>query len=287
MAVSEAVRDGGVVAPAPRGTVTALEIAGLRKVFISRGGAVVEAIAGVSLTVQRGEVVAILGPSGCGKSSLLRILAGLDDDYAGRIDWSLAAQGPATDRLRGATVFQGDSTLPWMTVEKNLFFGLSGLRLDRAEAAARVQRYLALVGLADFRRAYPHELSGGMRQRVAIARALATNPLLLLMDEPLAALDAQTRIVMQQELVAIWRQTQSTVVYVTHDIGEAVSLADRVVVMTRRPGRIKSISTVPFGRDRDIVDLRRSPDFGELEATLWSSVTAEVGSSLDRPGHER
>ncbi len=279
-AVIGAVRDVAVP-PAP---AAALTLADLRKVFISRSGAVVEAIAGISLTVRRGEVVAILGPSGCGKSSLLRILAGLDDDYAGTIDWSLEAAGGAQDRLRGATVFQADSTLPWMTVEKNLLFGLSGLRLDRAEAAARVQRYLALVGLADFRRAYPHELSGGMRQRVAIARALATNPMLLLMDEPLAALDAQTRIVMQQELVAIWRQTQSTVVYVTHDIGEAVSLADRVVVMTRRPGRIKTISKVPFGRDRDVVELRRSPDFGELEATLWSTVTEEVGSSLGNTG---
>ena len=166
----------------------ALTISDLRKVFLTRDDRAVEAIAGVSLTVGSGEVLAILGPSGCGKSSLLRILAGLDDDYSGRIDWSLADAG--ADRLRGATVFQADSTMPWLTVEANLRLGLTGLRLDRAAAEDRIARNLALVGLSGFRRAYPHELSGGMRQRVAIARALATEPVLLLMDEPLAALDA-------------------------------------------------------------------------------------------------
>jgi ABC-type nitrate/sulfonate/bicarbonate transport system ATPase subunit len=258
----------------------ALKVAGLRKVFISRRNAVVEAIAGVSLDVGKGEVVAILGPSGCGKSSMLRILAGLDDDYEGQIDWSLAHSGPLSDRLLGATVFQGDSTMPWMTVEKNLRIGLSGLKLSAAVIEERVSQNLALVGLSAFRRAYPHELSGGMRQRVSIARALATDPLLLLMDEPLAALDAQTRIVMQQELINIWQRTNSTVVYVTHDIAEAVTLADTVVVMTSRPGRIKAVRSVPFGRDRDAIAMRREPAFRELEAELWTMVTEEVGDSL-------
>jgi ABC-type nitrate/sulfonate/bicarbonate transport system ATPase subunit len=259
---------------------TALTIADLRKVFITRKGAVVEAIAGVSMTVGHGEVVAILGPSGCGKSSLLRILAGLDDDYAGIIDWTLEHAHPSAGRLRAATVFQVDSTLPWMTVEKNLLLGLSGLRLPADVAEARLRDNLALVGLAGFRRAFPHELSGGMRQRVAIARALATDPLLLLMDEPLAALDAQTRLVMQQELVGIWQRTRSTVVYVTHDIGEAIALADRVVVMTSRPGRIKAILDVGVGRDRDVMALRRTAGFRDLEAELWALVSAEVGHSL-------
>jgi ABC-type nitrate/sulfonate/bicarbonate transport system ATPase subunit len=261
-------------------TETALTVTDLRKVFITRKGSVVEAIAGVSLMVGRGEVVAILGPSGCGKSSLLRILAGLDDDYAGTIDWTLEHSQAATGRLRAATVFQADSTLPWMTVEKNLLLGLAGLRLRPDLAEVRVQANLSLVGLAGFRRAYPHELSGGMRQRVAIARALATDPLLLLMDEPLAALDAQTRLVMQQELVGIWQRTQSTVVYVTHDIAEAVSLADRVAVMTSRPGRIKAICGVPFPRERDVMALRLTPAFRELEATLWAMVSEEVGHTL-------
>jgi ABC-type nitrate/sulfonate/bicarbonate transport system ATPase subunit len=250
--------------------MTALTVANLRKVFVTKHNAVVEAIAGVSLTIARGEILAILGPSGCGKSSFLRVLAGLDEDYEGTIDWSLR-QAPQ-DRLRGATVFQADSTMPWMTVEKNLRIGLSGLRLSAESVEQRVAENLSLVGLSDFRRAYPHELSGGMRQRVAIARALATHPLLLLMDEPLAALDAQTRIVMQQELIRIWQRTHSTVVYVTHDIAEAVTLADRVVVMTSRPGRIKAIRSVPFGRDRDVFAMRREAPFRELEADLWAMV---------------
>jgi NitT/TauT family transport system ATP-binding protein len=258
----------------------ALRVTGLRKVFVTRGNAVVEAIAGVSLTIGEGEVVAILGPSGCGKSSLLRILAGLDEDYEGQIDWSLAQSRKLPDRLLAATVFQGDSTMPWLTVEKNLHIGLSGLKLSPAAAEERISRNLALVGLSSFRRAYPHELSGGMRQRVSIARALATDPLLLLMDEPLAALDAQTRIVMQQELINIWQRTKSTVVYVTHDIAEAVTLADTVVVMTSRPGRIKAIRQVPFARDRDVIALRREPLFRELETELWTMVTEEVGDSL-------
>lgn len=260
--------------------VAALDIEGLRKVFVTRKNAVVEAIAGVSLTIAKGEVVAILGPSGCGKSSLLRILAGLDEDYEGRIDWHLTKTDAEDDRLHGATVFQADSTMPWMTVEKNMLIGLSGLRLPRAVAEERIRLNLDLVGLGGFRKAYPHELSGGMRQRVAIARALATDPMLLLMDEPLAALDAQTRLVMQQELIAIWRRTQSTVVYVTHDIAEAVTLADRVVTMTSRPGRIKAVRTVPFGRDRDAIAIRRTSAFRDLEADLWTMVTEEVGASL-------
>jgi len=252
--------------------VSAISVTGLRKVFVTRGNAVVEAIAGMSLTIGEGEVVAILGPSGCGKSTFLRILAGLDRDYEGTITWARTSEA-AHDRLLGATVFQADSTLPWMTVEKNLRIGLSGLRLPRAEAEARIGKNIALVGLESFRHAYPHELSGGMRQRVAIARALATEPMLLMMDEPLAALDAQTRLVMQQELISIWLKTRSTVVYVTHDIAEAVTLADRIVVMTARPGRIQTIRTVPFGRDRNVIALRREAAFRNLEADLWAMVT--------------
>ena len=260
----------------------ALRLRDVRKVFLTRMGQAVNALAGVSLDVERTEVVAVLGPSGCGKSTLLRILAGLDDVYNGTIDWhrALDTNPRRVDRLQSATVFQSDSTLPWMTVNQNLRVGLASLSIDRAAQDQRIDRYLEMVGLADFRDAYPHELSGGMRQRVAIARALATEPLLLLMDEPLAALDAQTRLVMQQELLAIWAATRSTVVYVTHDIAEALALADRVVVMTARPGRIKSIHEVPFNRDRDVIEMRRHPAFRELEVDLWKSVAEEVGDRL-------
>jgi NitT/TauT family transport system ATP-binding protein len=261
----------------------ALEIRDLRRVFLLRNGNAVEALSGVSLTVHQSEVVAVLGPSGCGKSSMLRILAGLDADFTGNIAWTLAdAETDSARRLHSATVFQSDSTFPWMSVEKNLQIGLSGLTLDAADAEDRIGRYLSLVGLSKFRAAYPHELSGGMRQRVAIARALATEPLVLLMDEPLAALDAQTRLVMQQELLGIWKETKSTVIYITHDIGEALMLADRVVVMTARPGRIKAVQDIPFGRDRDVVEMRANPEFGRLESELWRLVAEEVGHTLDK-----
>ena len=263
----------------------ALSLADLRKVFLTKAGKVVEAIRGVSLDVQEGEVIAVLGPSGCGKSSLLRILAGLDTHYGGQIDWALSDDEERKHRqLRSATVFQGDSTLPWMTVEKNVLVGMSGLGLPAAEARERAARYLALVGLSDFASGYPHELSGGMRQRVAIARALATEPLLLLMDEPLAALDAQTRLVMQQELLRIWAETRSTVVYVTHDISEALCLADRVLVMTARPGEIKALIELPFQNENDALEIRKRKEFGELEVMLWRMVAQEVGQSLNGAG---
>jgi NitT/TauT family transport system ATP-binding protein len=261
---------------------TALMVRSLRRVFLTRKGASVEALSDVSLTVRQGEVIAILGPSGCGKSSLLRILAGLDTDYVGDIEWGLRDASDSLDqRLLSATVFQADSTFPWMNIEKNVAIGLSGLNLASDDVNLRVARYVGLVGLTKFLHAFPHELSGGMRQRVAIARALATEPLLLLMDEPLAALDAQTRFIMQKELLQIWKKTNSTVIYITHDIGEALTLADRIVVMTARPGRIKMIQTVPFSRDRDVIQLRAQPEFGKLESELWQLVAEEVGSSLE------
>ena len=259
---------------------TALSIQDLRKLFITTRGQTVDALAGVSFDVKQGEVVALLGPSGCGKSTLLRILAGLDDYNGGNIDWSLGNAADDGERLRAATVFQQDSTLPWMTVANNLRIGMSGLHMDAETVNARVEKYISLVGLSDFAHAYPHELSGGMRQRVSIARALATEPVLLLMDEPLSALDAQTRIVMQQELLRMWKRTSSTVVYVTHDIAEALTLAHRVIVISARPGRIKAIRNIPFGKDRDVLEVRRRADFGELEVDLWKMIAEEVGESL-------
>ena len=262
----------------------AFTIHDIHKVYFSRSGAAVEAIAGLSLEARENEVLAIVGPSGCGKSTLLRILGGLDTDYDGTVVWPEHAPTHDEKRLRSAAVFQSDSTLPWLSVERNLIVGMSGLKLTPAEQTARVEKYLALVGLADFRKAFPHELSGGMRQRVAIARALATEPMLLLMDEPLAALDAQTRLVMQQELLRIWRETRLSVVYITHDIAEALSLAHRVVVMTARPGRIKRIIETPFEGLRDLKSLRRHPQFGALEMEIWQMVADEVGQSLSGDG---
>jgi len=260
----------------------ALTMENVSKVFLPKRGGAVLAMTDVSLTVRRDEVLAILGPSGCGKSTLLRIVGGLDNLSTGSMRWSESQR--ESGRLDAATVFQQDSTLPWLTVAQNIRLGLSGLKLTKSERNERVERYASLVGLHAFLGAYPHELSGGMRQRVAIARALASEPRLLLMDEPLAALDAQTRIVMQSELSTLWGRTGSTVVYVTHDIEEAITLADRIVVMSARPGRIKSERTVDFRPgargEVDPVALRAIPEFGQLAADLWADLAEEVGDAL-------
>ncbi|WP_170837812.1 ABC transporter ATP-binding protein [Streptomyces sp. TP-A0874] len=258
----------------------AVSIDSLSKLYLTKAGNPVSALTGVSLTVDSAQTLAILGPSGCGKSTLLRVLAGLDKAYRGRVEWDEEPTGLANGRLRTATVFQQDSTLPWLTVADNIALGLTRLRLPRKEVRARVEEYTALVGLEGFRSAYPHELSGGMKQRVSIARALAAKPTLLLMDEPLAALDAQTRIVMQEELARIWRTVSSTVVYVTHDIEEAITLADRVVVMTARPGRILSDRRVPVKRTGPADELlsplqvRADPAFGAFALELWADLAS-------------
>ena len=267
--------DGGRHA-APLPWVVNLE--SLRKVYFTTRSGILEALSTVNLTLGRGERIAIVGPSGCGKSTLLRILAQLDHDYLGTVTW--ADTHSARDRLVSATVFQSDSTLPWMTVAKNIEIGLSGLTLSSQECSRRIHHYLRLVGLQTFEASYPHELSGGMRQRVAIARALATEPHLLLMDEPLAALDAQTRVIMQMELHQIWQQTRSTIVYVTHDIEEAISLCDRVIVMTSRPGRIREILDIPFEQELAPLERRRAARFSELHMQIWSLISHEVGTSL-------
>jgi ABC-type nitrate/sulfonate/bicarbonate transport system ATPase subunit len=269
--------DASVATVDKRTAVPAVSLAQLRKAYVSREGRVLEAISDITLDLGTSERVGIVGPSGCGKSSLLRILSGLDREYRGRLSWGAAGDGT---RLVCVTVFQGESTMPWLKVAQNVEIGLSGLRLSAKDKAARVDRYLDLVGLAPFRNVYPHELSGGMRQRVAIARALAAEPLVLLMDEPLASLDAQTRIVMQQELHRIWEFTRSSVVYVTHDIDEAICLCDRVMVLSARPAHVKAVQVMPFTRADEPLDRRRSPRFGELQVGIWSMVASEVGTSL-------
>src|SRR5690606_26460610 len=252
-------------------------------------GKAIEAIRDVTIDVAQGEVVAVIGPSGCGKSTLLRILAGLDATYGGevRLDVGDDDRGGDDARLTAATVFQGDSTLPWLTVTKNITaVGLAKLGLSAAEKARRAEEVLRLVGLHEFAHAYPYELSGGMRQRVAIARALATRPHLLLMDEPLAALDAQTRLVIQQELLTIWSGTRSTVVYITHDIEEAVTLADRVVVLSARPGRVQMIRHAPPKAGMSVAELRRDKAFGDLVVELWQAIAGSVGQRLTPSGTE-
>ena len=248
----------------------AVEIAGLRREYISGQGSVV-AIDHVDLSVAPGEFLCIVGPSGCGKSTLLRILAGLDRQTAGTI--KVDAAGWAVEN---AMVFQDSGLFPWMSVEKNVRFGLDTRGVPRDEADPRVEAALKLVGLTRFRNHYPHQLSGGMRQRSAIARAFVTDPGMLLMDEPFAALDAQNRVILQGELVRLWEQTGKTVIYVTHSIEEALLLGDRTVIMTAQPGRIKQIIDVPFPHPRDLMQLSASPEFGRLKLDIWRVLEEEV-----------
>jgi NitT/TauT family transport system ATP-binding protein len=220
--------------------------------------------------VSEGEFLAIVGPSGCGKTTLLNIVAGLLPYEEGvvAIDGK-KVQGPGIDR---AVVFQHSSLLPWRSIAGNIRYGmeLQG-RFDRKTMQQRVERFTGMVGLNGFEKHYPSELSGGMQQRVNLARALAADPEVLLMDEPFAALDAQTREFMQAELLKIWSQARKTVVFITHQINEAVYLADRVVVMSARPGQVKSILPIPFGRPRTL-SLKRDPGFLEIEDAIWQLV---------------
>jgi NitT/TauT family transport system ATP-binding protein len=248
----------------------AVEIVALQKEFAT-SQARVTAIETISLSVAPGEFLCIVGPSGCGKSTLLRILAGLDRQSGGTIKVN-AAGWP----VENAMVFQESGLFPWMNVEKNVGFGLMTRGVPAAEARMRVEDALKLVGLTKFRAHYPHQLSGGMRQRCAIARAFVTDPGMLLMDEPFAALDAQNRIILQAELVRIWEQTGKTVVYITHSIEEALLLGDRTVIMTAHPGRVKQIIEVPFPRPRDLVTLSAAPEFGRLKLDIWRVLEEEV-----------
>jgi len=248
----------------------AVDISGLRREYANGQGTVV-AIDHVDLSVAPGEFLCIVGPSGCGKSTLLRILAGLDRQSSGSI--KVDATGWAVEN---AMVFQDSGLFPWMDVETNVRFGLDTRGVARPEAEARVEAALKLVGLGKFRRHYPHQLSGGMRQRSAIARAFVTDPGMLLMDEPFAALDAQNRVLLQAELVRLWEQTGKTVIYVTHSIEEALLMGDRTVIMTAQPGRIKQIIDVPFPHPRDLIQLSASAEFGRLKLDIWKVLEEEV-----------
>jgi NitT/TauT family transport system ATP-binding protein len=231
------------------------------------------ALSDVSFSVGDGEFMAIVGPSGCGKTSMLNIVAGLLPYEEGNviIDGT-RVDGPGIDR---AVVFQHASLLPWRTIAGNVRYGMElQRRFDAATMKERTDHFIKLVGLSGFERHYPSELSGGMQQRVNLARALAADPAVLLMDEPFAALDAQTREFMQAELLKIWAKAKKTVLFITHQINEAIYLADRVVVMSARPGRVKDVFEVPFVRPRNL-SLKRDPRFLELEDSVWKLIEEE------------
>ncbi|GAA1503577.1 ABC transporter ATP-binding protein [Streptomyces albidochromogenes] len=232
------------------------------------------ALDGVDLEIAAGEFVVVVGPSGCGKSTLLDLLGGLTRPTAGRILLDgVPVTGPGLDR---GIVFQQYALLPWRTARGNVEFGLEATGVPRRERAERAREFLDLVGLSGFEDRHPHELSGGMRQRVAIARSLAYDPEVLLMDEPFAALDAQTRESLQDELLRIWQRTGKTVVFITHGIEEAVYLGQRVAVMTSRPGRIKEVVPVSLGSRTATDDLRSSAEFARHRREIWSLLHDEV-----------
>jgi ABC-type nitrate/sulfonate/bicarbonate transport system ATPase subunit len=244
-----------------------------KRYWVERDARQVLALQNVSLSVAEGEFTAIVGPSGCGKTSLLNIVAGLlpYEEGSVKIDGK-RVQGPGVDR---AVVFQHSSLLPWRTIAGNVRFGMEmQQRFDKATMQERTERFITMVGLNGFERHFPRELSGGMQQRVNLARALAADPVVLLMDEPFAALDAQTREFMQAELLKIWSEARKTVLFITHQINEAVYLADRVAVMSARPGRLKEIFKVPFGRPRTL-HLKRDPQFLEIEDAIWQLIEEE------------
>ncbi len=231
------------------------------------------ALDNVSLEVKRGEFLAVLGPSGCGKSTLLHVVGGLIPAQGGVQVLGRDITGPGLDR---GVVFQDYALFPWRTVLDNVSFGLEIKKIPADERLDIARRHIAAVGLAGFEHRYPSQLSGGMKQRVAIARALAYDPDVLLMDEPFAALDAQTREILQGELLRIWEETGKTVVFVTHAIDEAVFLAQRVAVITARPGRVKQIVDIDLPAPRHGRDVRSTPEFAHLRHTLWELLAEEV-----------
>lgn len=250
-----------------------VEIQGVSKSFhkaIKDQTIEVKALADVTLAIRENEFLSIIGPSGCGKTTLLKMIDGLIPYDSGKIlihGKQITAPGP--DR---AVVFQSFALLPWRTVLANVEFSLELRQLPKEERTRTARDYLKRVGLVDFENHYPHELSGGMQQRAGLARALAVNPSILLMDEPFGAVDAQTRQLLQEELLELWQRERKTVVFITHSMDEAVYLSDRVVVMTPRPGRVAEILDVPLPRPRVAEQVRRDPAFADLTNYIWGSL---------------
>jgi NitT/TauT family transport system ATP-binding protein len=238
-----------------------------------------DALAGVSLDVPSGEFLSIVGPSGCGKTTMLRIVAGLEEPSDGTVE---IEREPGSTRPLNAMVFQQESIFPWKNVRDNAAFGLKARGIAKRTRYEMVQPILDLAGLTGFEDALPYQLSGGMKQRVALARAFANDPEILLMDEPFAALDEQTKLILQAQLLHIWETSRKTVLYVTHSIDEAITLSDRVLVMSARPGRVKEIIDITgiFPRPRDVAAVKSSPKYGELFGKIWAQLRDEVGATV-------
>ncbi len=248
-----------------------IRIEGASRMF---AGGTVSAFEDLSFDVYDNEILCIVGPSGCGKTTLLRCIDGLVPLSAGRILFDGAPVTAPPSRM--AMVFQHFGLFPWKTVEANVAYGLRLAGVSRPKADGRVRRALTLVGLQTFAPYYPYQLSGGMQQRVGLARALAIDPEVLLMDEPFAALDAQTREILQEEMLRVLDQERKTIVFVTHSIDEALLLGDRVIVLTARPARVREVLPVPFPRPRALAAVRADPAFGALRARVWDLLRQEI-----------
>jgi NitT/TauT family transport system ATP-binding protein len=262
-----------------------LEISRLHKQFVDAyTDETVTAVEDVSFSIERGEFVSVLGPSGCGKTTVLNIVAGFDEQTSGTVHvGGKPVTGPSPER---GVVFQSFALFPWKTVLGNVVFGLRMRGMPRREREPVARQYLELVGLDGFERKFPHELSGGMQQRLGVARVLANQPEVMLMDEPFASVDAQTRRKLQEDLTSIFEAKRPTVFFVTHDVDEAVFLSDRVVVLTPRPCRVHQIVTVPLDRPRDWRTTLENPDFRRITAhilDLLAGGESPVPADLDRP----
>ncbi len=264
-------------------TDAAITLHNVSKRFVSPAGKAFTALQGINLTVAPGEFCAIVGPTGCGKSTTLALISGLEPPSRGEVT-VLGKPVSGVGRSVGY-MFQRDAVFPWKTVLDNVEAGPRFRGMPASEVAARAHDWIARVGLAGFERYYPHQLSGGMRKRVALAQTLITEPRILLMDEPFSALDVQTRALMENELLDLWAATGASVVFVTHDLEEAVALADRVVVITAGPGTVKAVYQVSLPRPRNIQEIRFEPEFMRIYEEIWSGLRDEVLVSYERAKH--
>ena len=269
-------------APPPRAREEArIELKGVAKRFLTPSGELFTAIHDVDLVVEPGRFCAVVGPTGCGKSTTLQLVSGLDRPSAGTV----RVGGNVVDGIPNGIsfVFQSDALLPWKSVLANVALGPMFRGVRKKEAQASAQEWLRRVGLSGFEDRHPHQLSGGMRKRVALAAALINEPSILLMDEPFGALDVQTKAIMSNELLALWEQTRPSVLFITHDLEEAIALADRVVVMTAGPGTVKGVYEIDLPRPRGAVqEIRFEPRFLELHQQIWESLRDEVGRAYAR-----
>jgi NitT/TauT family transport system ATP-binding protein len=240
----------------------------------------IHALGPVNLDLHHGEFFAVVGPSGCGKSTLLELMIGLTTPTRGNITFEgQPIRGSCPDGI--GVVFQEDASFPWLTVRDNIAFGLRRMNLDRQEQESRIEKALTMMGLEDFHNVYPSQLSGGMRQRVCIARTLVTQPRLILLDEPFGALDQQTRLLMGDEVLSLWRKTGATIFLITHALDEAAMLADRIGVMSSRPGKLIDVITTNWPRDRDSKIVEQE-EFGHITSRLWRSLRAESMKAIGK-----